>query len=171
MPLKSLLKKTINYGKQCYCPICNSKLRTFKPMQTVSPRLNALCPVCHSLERHRMIWLFLQHETDLFSSAPKKMLHIAPEECLAQKIAQCSTIDYLTADLNNSAMVRMDLTDIQYPDQSFDVIYCSHVLEHIPDDAQAMAELARVLKSTGWAIIQVPILRELTYEDLSITDP
>ncbi|NJM65464.1 MAG: class I SAM-dependent methyltransferase [Acaryochloris sp. RU_4_1] len=118
-----------------------------------------------------MIWLFLNQETDLFSSTKKKMLHIAPEDCLVNKLAECHSIDYLTADLNNSAMVKMDLTDIQYSDNSFDVIYCSHVLEHIPDDAKAMSELSRVLKSDGWAILQVPILREQTYEDLSITDP
>ena len=68
-------------------------------------------------------------------------------------------------------MVKMDITDIQYPDESFDVIYCSHVLEHVVDDRKAMSEFRRVLKSDGWAILLVPITVETTYEDPSIVDP
>ena len=80
--------------------------------------------------------------------------------------------DYLSADLFNPlAMVKMDITDIQYPDESFDVIYCSHVLEHVDDDRKAMSEFRRVLKSDGWAILLVPIFGETTYEDPSIVDP
>lgn len=79
---------------------------------------------------------------------------------------------YLTADLSNpKAMVKMDITDIQYPDESFDVIYCSHVLEHVPDDRKAMQEFFRVLKKDGWAVLLVPIVGELTFEDPSIVDP
>lgn len=171
MPIVKTLKKTLYFGTQHHCPICQSNVRLFKPMATTQVRLNAICPVCSSLERHRMMWLFFRQKTNLFAANTKKMLHIAPEECLSDKFAQCESIDYLTADLNNSAMVKMDLTDIQYPDNSFDIIYCSHVLEHIPDDAKAMGELSRVLKPEGWAVIQVPILREQTYEDWRITDP
>lgn len=171
MPIHKIFKKTLYFGTKHHCPICHSDLRRFKPMHTTHIRLNALCPICSSLERHRMMWLFFSQKTDLFAAHLKKMLHIAPEQCLVDEFSQCESIDYLTADLNNSAMVQMDLTDIQYPDDSFDVIYCSHVLEHIPDDAKAMGELSRVLKPKGWAVIQVPILREQTYEDLSITDP
>jgi SAM-dependent methyltransferase len=169
--IKTYINKIFYFGWQNHCPICKSNIRIFKPICTTCVRLNAICPVCYSLERHRMIWLFLNQETDLFSPIKKKMLHIAPEDCLISKFSCCDSIDYLTADLNNSAMVKMDLTDIQYSDDSFDIIYCSHVLEHIPDDAKAMSELSRVLKPDGWAILQVPILREQTYEDLTITDP
>jgi len=99
------------------------------------------------------------------------MLHIAPEKEFEAKFRRVPDLDYLTADLNGScAMVKMDITDIQYPDNSFDVIYCSHVLEHIPNDRKAMRELNRVLKPDGWAIIQVPITTEKTLEDLSVTD-
>lgn len=170
---KQLVKKAINVGTACYCPICDSSIRQFQPTGKVNsnPRLNARCPVCNSLERHRMIWLYLKQETNLLSSEPKKMLHVAPEECLMEKFAQLSHIDYLTADLINPAMVKMDLTDIQYPENSFDIIYCSHVLEHIPDDLKAMSELARVLDPNGWAILQVPIDRDETFEDPSVIDP
>nr|MDZ8202865.1 methyltransferase domain-containing protein [Dendronalium sp. ChiSLP03b] len=79
----------------------------------------------------------------------------------------------MTADISMpSAMVKMDITDIQYPDNTFDVIYCSHVLEHVVDDRKAMREFHRVLTNKGWAVLQVPIERpETTYEDPSITDP
>jgi ubiquinone/menaquinone biosynthesis C-methylase UbiE len=101
------------------------------------------------------------------------MLHVAPERHFANLFPNIPGVDYLSADLNRPmAMVKMDITDIQYPDNSFDVIYCSHVLEHIPDDHRAMSELFRVLKPGGWAILQVPQADlDVTYEDFSITDP
>ena len=170
---KQLVKKVIYKGSSCYCPLCDSAIEKFQPTGKVNSnlRLNAKCPVCHSLERHRAIWLYLKQETDLLLTQKKKMLHVAPEQCLMEKFSQLAHLDYLTADLFNPAMVKMDLTDIQYPDNSFDIIYCSHVLEHIPDDRQAMKELARVLNPDGWAILQVPIDRDITFEDATITDP
>jgi SAM-dependent methyltransferase len=172
-PLKKTINKFLFRGTNFYCPICEISLRQFNPHGVIIARENALCPVCGSVERHRLLWLYFVNETDLFSPKQKKMLHIAPERCFVDKFSSYLQIDYLTADLNNSAMVKMDITDIQYPDNSFDVIYCSHVLEHIPDDRQAMLELARVLKPGGWAILQVPVAinTEQTIEDLSITDP
>lgn len=170
---KQLVKKVINAGTSCYCPVCKTSIRQFQPTGKVNSNLrpNAKCPICHSLERHRMIWLYLEQETNLLVNNAKKMLHVAPEKCLEIKFSQLSHLDYLTADLINPAMVQMDLTNIQYPDNSFDIIYCSHVLEHIPDDRKAMKELARVLSPDGWAILQVPIDRDTTFEDPSITDP
>lgn len=134
-------------------------------------RPNSTCPVCGSLERHRLLWNFFEAETNLFSDSHKKMLHIAPEACFVSRFQKLSTLDYLTADLENPAMVQMDITNIQYPDNSFDIVYCSHVLEHIPDDRTAMKELARVLQPSGWAVLQVPMGTEPTQENLSITDP
>jgi len=111
-------------------------------------------------------------ETELMSDTEtKRFLHVSPEPALKWKLAQVPWIDQLTADLEPAGvMVQMDITDIQYPDDSFDVIYCSHVLEHVPDDAAAMRELLRVLRPSGWAILQVPIWREVTDEDRSVTD-
>jgi SAM-dependent methyltransferase len=100
------------------------------------------------------------------------MLHVAPEYQLSRLFQEADCIDYLSADLSSpTAMVRMDITDIQYPDASFDVIYCSHVLEHVSDDQRAMRELHRVLQPGGWAILQVPISADATFEDPTVTSP
>ncbi len=100
------------------------------------------------------------------------MLHIAPEAIFQLRFHEQINDKYLTADLyRDDVMVKMDITNIQYPDNTFDIIYCSHVLEHVPDDIKAMRELYRVLSSNGWAIINVPQSHGLTQEDLSITDP
>jgi SAM-dependent methyltransferase len=100
------------------------------------------------------------------------MLHIAPEMIFDLKLRQITNLDYLTADLFSPiAMMKMDITNIQYPDDSFDIIYCSHVLEHVPDDRQAMREFYRILKSEGWAVLLVPITADVTFEDPSVTDP
>ena len=124
------------------------------------------CPVCVSMSWHRLSWLFLQQKTDLFNESPKKMLHIAPERGLVSRFKKIVNLDYLTADLQSlHCMVKMDITDIQYSDHSFDVIYCSHVLEHIPNDRKAMRELERELKPDGWAVLMVPITVDKTIED------
>ncbi len=156
------------------CPLCEKTARRFRPFGggTIK-RPNAQCPHCGSLERHRLIWLYLRDQTDLFSgSERKRMLHIAPERALHERLVGEPLVDYLSADLDPQlADVQMDITAIDFPDDSFDVIYCSHVFEHVPDDARAMRELCRVLRPTGWAILQVPILLERTEEDPSLTDP
>ncbi len=100
------------------------------------------------------------------------MLHIAPEYTLSNLLKKLTNLNYITADLDpKRAMVQMDITDIQYPDNSFNVIYVSHVLEHIPDDRKAMSELCRVLKPNGWAILLVPIWAEKTIEDPHLKTP
>ena len=103
-----------------------------------------------------------------------RMLHVAPERNLRKVLLAHPNINYLTVDLNSPlAMVKMDITNMPYEDNLFDVIICNHVLEHIPDDRKAISELYRVLKPAGWAILQVPISQSLvtTYEDPSITAP
>jgi SAM-dependent methyltransferase len=135
-------------------------------------REDALCMFCGSLERHRLVWLYFKRKTNLYSGNSLKMLHVAPEEVFEKLLRTQLGSNYLTADLYNPrAMVKMDITDIQYPDDSFDVIYCSHVLEHVIDDKKAMREFLRVSKPNGWAILLVPIVAEHTFEDLSITEP
>lgn len=169
------VQRTVNrvrYGGVArYCPLCAGHYRKFLSFG-VNPRPDAQCPVCGSLERHRLVWSFIAARTDLLESTPRRMLHVAPEPELSRLFRKQPHIDYLTADLlDPDAMVKMDITDIQYPDDSFDVIYCSHVLEHVPDDRRAMRELRRVLRPDGWAILQVPITAEETFEDPSVTDP
>lgn len=128
--------------------------------------------MCGSLERHRLMHLYLHARTDLFDGRAKKMLHIAPEPQLSRLFKSVPAIHYLSADIEDPlAMEKLDITDIQRPESSFDVIYCSHVLEHVSDDAAAMAELYRVLKPRGWAVLQVPITVPRTFEDSTITSP
>jgi ubiquinone/menaquinone biosynthesis C-methylase UbiE len=110
--------------------------------------------------------------TDLFGGRPKSMLHVAPERAFRNILKHHIGSGYLTADLHKScAMVKMDITDIDYTDETFDVIYCSHVLEHIPDDRGAIREFHRVLKSDGWAVLMVPVTADKTFEDPSIIEP
>jgi SAM-dependent methyltransferase len=123
------------------------------------------------LERHRQLWLFFEAKTNLFTDRVR-MLHIAPEKCIATRLQARRNIDYLSADLAKvAAMVKMDITDIHFPAETFDVIYASHVLEHVPDDRRAMRELHRVLRRGGWAVLQVPVWNPNTVEDPTVTDP
>jgi SAM-dependent methyltransferase len=156
------------------CPLCEKTARRFRPFGGGPiKRPNAQCPHCGSLERHRLIWLYLTHETDLFGATQtQRMLHVAPEAVLRERLMNEPLIDYLSADLDPGlADVQMDITAIDFPADAFDVILCSHVFEHVPDDALAMRELCRVLRPTGWAILQVPILLPHTDEDPTLTDP
>ena len=153
-----------------YCPVCNANIQSF--VDSPRGRPNCCCPVCKSLERQRLIWLFFRNRTNLFDGAPRKMLHISPKKGFELGFTGIPGLEYITADLNKPrAMVRMDITNIQYPDNTFDVICCSHVLEHVPDHCKAMRELCRVLTNNGLALIMVPITAPKTFEDLSITDP
>lgn len=136
-------------------------------------RENALAPASLSLERHRLLWLYLKEETDFFK-APHKMLHVAPEQCFYGLFRKMENLDYLTSDLDSPiADVKMDIHDIQYPDNTFDVILCNHVLEHVRNDIQCMSELCRVLTPGGLAIMQVPLDPNLavTDEDPDLEDP
>lgn len=168
---RTLIRKIIYTGGKQYCPICERHVRRFLPFGD-PPRAHARCPICGSLERHRLDWLLFGKNTDLFDGTSKTMLHVAPEEFLATRFRRIKNLDYLSADLNSAkAMVQMDITDINYPDNAFSVIYCSHVLEHVPNDHKAIAEFYRVLKQDGWAVLQVPITTDKTYEDPAITEP
>jgi SAM-dependent methyltransferase len=156
------------------CPVCDSELPTFIP-GGVNGRENAMCPKCGSLERNRAAYLFLKEETNIFDENIK-MLHFAPERVLSEIFRKKENIDYLPVDLNpnmHDVKEKMDIQDIKYPDNTFDFIYCSHVLEHVPNDKKAMKELYRVLKPNGKAIIQVPLNPnyEETYEDPSFNTP
>ena len=158
-------------GKGRFCPVCGNSSSKFAPLGS-PPREDIKCMHCGSFERHRFVWEFFKMRTNLFDGSNKNMLHIAPEPFFVKQLKKNIGSGYLTADLyERSAMVKMDITNINFPDDSFDVIYCSHVLEHIPDDRRAMLELRRVLKSSGWAVIMVPINTEKTFEDFSVTTP
>jgi SAM-dependent methyltransferase len=161
-------------GNQVCCPICTSRFRSFLPYGRLRARPNALCPACQSLERHRLIWLFLQQKTNFFQQ-PQQVLHIAPEACFMAPFEQRHGHGYITADLESPlAKVKMDIHAMPFPDQQFDVVLCNHVLEHVQDDVKAMTEICRVLKPGGFAILQVPFFAPVpdqTFEDLSVTNP
>lgn len=161
-------------GDKVQCPICEKKYREFLPYGRTNPRQNALCPSCLSLERHRLIWLYMKEQTDFFLS-PKHILHVAPEPCFMHRMEKIHGEQYITADIESPlAKVKMDIHNIPFESNTFDVALCNHVLEHVEDDLLAMKELHRVLKPGGWAIMQVPFFHpipEKTFEDKTITDP
>jgi SAM-dependent methyltransferase len=160
-------------GSKVKCPVCDHSYRTFLPYGRVA-RPNALCPSCLSLERHRIIWLYLSRETDFFSRNAK-MLHVAPEYCFIDRFAKLDNLDYITADIESPlAKIKMDIHEIPFEPETFDILFCNHVLEHVDDDRKALTEIYRVLKKGGWAILQIPLfypLADKTIEDPSITDP
>ena len=152
-------------------PIDGKKFRKFLPYGYGEQRPNVLSPSTFSLERHRLIWLYLKNETDFFS-APKKVLHIAPEQCFLKLFKKQKNLSYTSADLYSPiADVKADICDLPFNDNVFDVVFCNHVLEHIEDDKKAISELYRVLKPGGLGIFQIPQDLSLakTYEDFSIT--
>ena len=153
-------------------PIDGKKFRKLLPYGYGNQRKNALSPSTLSLERHRLLWLFLQQETDFFT-AQKKVLHMAPEQCFLSLFKNQKNLDYTTADLYSPiADVKADICNLPFDDTTFDIVFCNHVLEHITDDTKAMQELFRVLKPNGMGIFQIPqdLSREKTFEDDSITD-
>lgn len=155
-------------------PIDGKNFRKFLPYGYGKQRENALSPSTLSLERHRLMWLFLRDETTFFTSNKKlKTLHIAPEQCFLDIFRKQENLEYTTSDLESPiADVKADICDLPFKDNSFDVVFCNHVLEHITDDKKAMQELFRVMKRGGFGVFQIPqdLLRETTFEDNSITD-
>ncbi|WP_299889077.1 class I SAM-dependent methyltransferase [uncultured Lacinutrix sp.] len=159
-------------GKKFTDPIDGKSFKTFLPYGYGTQRNNVLSPSTLSLERHRLLWLYLQNETDFFL-AKKKVLHFAPEQAFYKRFKTLNNLDYTTTDLLSPlADVKADICNLPFKDNSYDFILCNHVLEHIPDDTKAMAELYRVLKPGGTGILQIPqdLNREITFEDNSITD-
>ncbi|MEM6301880.1 MAG: methyltransferase domain-containing protein [Pseudomonadota bacterium] len=133
------------------------------------PRVEAQCWSCGGLERHRFFALEAERFLATSAEGPSRVLHVAPEECLENIVLgaanHCVQIDLLRDDVDLNA----DLTRLPFPNETFDAIICNHVLEHVANDKAALKECKRVLKSTGTAILSVPVKGELTFEDASIT--
>ncbi|SDE05150.1 Methyltransferase domain-containing protein [Pricia antarctica] len=167
-PILALLMRGYRYED----PIDGRRFKSFLPYGYESPRENVLSPSTLSLERHRLLWLYLKKETDFFT-APLKILHFAPEQAFYKRFRKLKNLEYTTTDLNSPlADVKADICDLPFEKETFDVILCNHVLEHIPDDTKAMSEMYRVLKTGGWGIFQIPqdLKRDETFEDDTITD-
>lgn len=157
------------------CPVCERSFRKFLSYGSdVSHRENVLCPYDLTLERHRLMWLYLKNHSNFFTKDDLKVLHMAPEQCFHKKFKAQENLDYLTADIVSPiADIHFDLHSIPLEDNRFEVIFCNHVMEHVDDAIQCMSELYRVMKPGGWGIMQVPqdLSRDVTYEDSTITSP
>jgi SAM-dependent methyltransferase len=159
-------------------PIDGKSFKSFLPYGYGKQRDNALSPSTLSLERHRLLWLYLKNETNFFSkdaesSSALRVLHFAPEQAFYKRFRALKNLDYITTDLNSPlADVKADICNLPFADNEFDFILCNHVLEHIPNDTKAMQELYRVLKPNGMGIFQIPqdLSHETTFEDDSITE-
>lgn len=172
-------------GSTYECPFCECRFRRLLPFGLDLPvlrekrvvgggrRENALCPLCCSTDRERLLYLYLRSCTRTFSDR-LRLLHLAPERRLRDALGNAPHIQYVSGDIDRrDVMVRLDVSRMPFRDDSFDAILCNHVLEHVGDDRKAMAELLRVLRPGGWAILQVPLALALerTIEDPTLTDP
>ena len=156
--LRNLAAPITHAGNAVHCPVCRRSFRKFRPAGTRRTRReNAVCPYCSSRERDRLTYLFLSAS----AGAPplgSPLLHIAPERCLMPLLRQMAAGDYVSADLvRRDVSQRFDVMAIPHPDASFHAVYCSHVLQDVRDDQRAMAEIFRVLRPGGWAILNVPV--------------
>jgi SAM-dependent methyltransferase len=154
--LKRLYFNTLYYGDRCECPCCGRRCRRFKPFEGVKGS-EPQCPNCDCLGRHRLLFMYFKDRTNLFTDR-LEVLQFAPAPVLQETFISLPNLDYVSADLEDpNALLEMDITDIGFEDDRFDVILCSHVLEHVTDDRKAMGELFRVLKPGGWAVLQSPV--------------
>ena len=186
-PLRSYLKTVRNFiyriyyrGNKVECQICNSKFKKFATYGGgMYVRENALCPNCGSLERHRLLWLYIKSRLNKGSKyEPMHVIHFAPEKFMYKLLSQKENVNYYPCDLFPEVypfgeINKIDITNINLESDRFDVVLCNHVLEHILDDRKAMSELFRIMKNDSWGIVQVPIEldRDYTYEDDSIVTP
>ncbi len=153
------------------CPCCGSHFRRFRAFN--GP--DRVCWVCGAMERHRVAWIYFDQNPQLFWPG-MSIVHVAPERVLRNRFRSIPEVTYHAGDLTAEfGPERIDVTQLPYEDASIDAVVCNHVLEHVPDDRKAMSEIRRVLRPSGWALLQVPGLErkefEETDEDPSVTDP
>lgn len=153
------------------CPCCRAKAAQFEPFG-VTPRPNARCPRCGSLERHRLLWMFLRERSDLLRSG-MTLLHVAPERALRRLAESVPGLRYIAADLSAGGRVRLDVTMLPFRRGTLHGVICNHVLEHVGDDRKAMRAFREAMHPSGWAILQSPVdmSRDRTFEDSSVVDP
>lgn len=148
------------------CQFCEKKFQQFIPWSDklgfseatleMWNRNTAICPHCFSMDRERMYRLYIEEKTD-FNKSPKRVLHLGYEPNLQNWLIKMENVQYSGGYVTPESGIQLDLTNLDFPDETFDVIICSHVLDHAPDDKKAIQELHRVLKKDGWAIMQVPV--------------
>ncbi|MDR0911654.1 MAG: class I SAM-dependent methyltransferase [Methanobrevibacter sp.] len=183
--IEALLINNLDSDDKVYCPFCKKHFWTFLPFGE-NPRKNAQCPSCSSLERHRLVYLFFKN-LGIFNKESKfvqgneklKLLHFAPEPLFYNLFSKLENVDYYPVDINqnmSNVRLKVDMQDIPFEDNTFDFVYTSHVLEHVPNDRKAMSELYRVVKpfnNGGKVVIMVPIdhNREITFEKEEYNTP
>jgi SAM-dependent methyltransferase len=182
------LKFLIKYkGFKFQCPFCNKWYRQFYPGGNKGDcfdkhiiigsgyRKNVFCPNCGSKDRERLVYLYLKNKIPVQTQG-LKVLHVAPEPSLRDYLTNKKNIEYISGDRFEpgysypTGTIKMDILNIDFPSNYFDLIICNHVLEHIKDDDRAISEIYRVLKNGGKAILQVPYTNEqknIEYEDYS----
>lgn len=162
--LRRLASPVVWAGNSVHCPLCERSFRGFRTAgKRRSRRENAICPFCGARERDRLTFLFLAGPDGPTTGSP--ILHIAPEACLVPRLRELAAGDYVTADLIRTDVdERFDLMSIPHAEATFQGVYCSHVLQDVPDDIAAMAEVLRVLKPGGWAILNIPATAEVTVD-------
>jgi predicted SAM-dependent methyltransferase len=171
-PIYKALWRLTHSGNTYQCTICDKSFAKFAPFG-IARRPNAMCPNCDSVERHRLQWVYMQQKTNILKDEVW-VLHFAPEAGIRKKLESLDNIHYVSSDLYDPTVdLKADITNMPFKDNSFDVVLCNHVLEHIIDDDRAMREIHRMLKPGGWAILQVPIDYDMkeTYEDATIVAP
>ena len=189
-PVRFELRRAVHRGSGIRCELCNTEVRGFKPhgggaevlerRQVVGGmrRDDDRCPVCHSRDRTRLMMLWMQEFADL-GGATKDILHVAPDFGLYLWLKRQPGIVYTGADIDGSRYRHIerfretDLTRAPFADESFDLVICSHVFEHIPDDAKAFREVLRILRPGGRALLLVPFALDGkgTDEDTTLDDP
>ena len=171
--MEAVEARSVDHPDARFCTVCETASERFQKGGTGKGRENARCPQCGSLERHRLLWLHLAERVwPSLTDRKIDILHIAPEPFFVERLKFRPDVNYISGDIEMSqSMAKMDLTDIQFWDAQFDLVICSHVLEHIPDDQRAMREMHRILRDAGTLIVMVPLAGERTDEDFSITTP
>lgn len=168
--MRNRLQSLFYRGKGFTCPICKVNLKRYMSYRNTG---DPTCPRCRTSRRHRFYWYYLNEYSDLFDGRNKRVLHLAPEYYLKSIFQQRLGDAYLPTGYNDPRVKHMlDLNNANEADESFDVIICNHVLEHVPDDLKAMREIRRMLKPDGWALITVPQLAsDKTFEDPAHKSP
>jgi SAM-dependent methyltransferase len=156
-------------GNKYECPVCGFHARKFIPVHDGESHL---CPRCGSIERKRLLWLYISEELKIREKNNFRVLHFSPSSGLLEKLESIKNIEYYPTDFFNPLIKNhFDITQLPFGKNYFDLIICYHVLEHVTEDRKAMQELLRVLKDGGVALLQVPFSENETLEDFSVTNP
>lgn len=152
-----------------YCIICGYS----GIFLDINRRIQNVCPSCKSFERHRLFGCYWKEYFENTIQADMKLLHFAPEPCLTKLFKSSLHENYIASDLQNKNFLDLDITNIQLPNNSFNFLFASHVLEHVLNDKLAMKECYRILKKNGYAFFMIPqrYTLQTTYEDSTIVDP